>query len=194
LQPFGITFDNAGKSINGKPPFPSLPLSPHPFPPHLRPATAPSPSTRAHGWRGPVFHPPIASSSESAPSRIRPGGRGCASVPPGPSFPCVAHPFSYTDSPPRFHTPQAAPAGAVTFDELQGLTYLQVKGSGIANTCPVVSFEGPVLVEAGPARPKKNRSGALSPASAGELGCRPLHSPSNRRLLHAPPPPHSYAD
>jgi len=27
---------------------------------------------------------------------------------------------------------------AVTFDELQGLTYLQVKGSGIANTCPVI--------------------------------------------------------
>lgn len=32
----------------------------------------------------------------------------------------------------------AAPAGAVTYDELQGLTYLQVKGSGIANTCPVI--------------------------------------------------------
>merc|ERR1712087_607681 len=27
---------------------------------------------------------------------------------------------------------------ALTFDELQGLTYLQVKGSGLANTCPVV--------------------------------------------------------
>ena len=26
----------------------------------------------------------------------------------------------------------------MTFDELQGLTYLQVKGSGIANTCPVI--------------------------------------------------------
>jgi photosystem II oxygen-evolving enhancer protein 1 len=32
----------------------------------------------------------------------------------------------------------AAPATAVTFDQLQGLTYLQVKGSGIANTCPVI--------------------------------------------------------
>merc|ERR1712046_28482 len=27
---------------------------------------------------------------------------------------------------------------AFTFDELQGLTYLQVKGSGLANTCPVI--------------------------------------------------------
>jgi photosystem II oxygen-evolving enhancer protein 1 len=32
----------------------------------------------------------------------------------------------------------AGSAMAVTFDELQGLTYLQVKGSGIANTCPVL--------------------------------------------------------
>lgn len=29
-------------------------------------------------------------------------------------------------------------ASALTFDEIQGLTYLQVKGSGIANTCPVI--------------------------------------------------------
>ena len=29
-------------------------------------------------------------------------------------------------------------ANALTFDQLQGLTYLQVKGSGIANTCPVL--------------------------------------------------------
>jgi len=29
-------------------------------------------------------------------------------------------------------------AQALTYDELQGLTYLQVKGSGIANTCPIV--------------------------------------------------------
>ena len=33
--------------------------------------------------------------------------------------------------------PQAA--NALTYDELQSLTYLQVKGSGIANTCPVLS-------------------------------------------------------
>merc|ERR1712224_115643 len=32
----------------------------------------------------------------------------------------------------------SAPALALTFDELQGLTYLQVKGSGLANTCPVI--------------------------------------------------------
>lgn len=36
-----------------------------------------------------------------------------------------------------FHAAQA-PASAISFDELQGLTYLQVKGSGIANTCPVI--------------------------------------------------------
>lgn len=29
-------------------------------------------------------------------------------------------------------------AHALTFDEIQSLTYLQVKGSGIANTCPVI--------------------------------------------------------
>merc|ERR1712193_333329 len=32
----------------------------------------------------------------------------------------------------------ATPAQALTFDELRGLTYLQVKGSGLANTCPVI--------------------------------------------------------
>jgi photosystem II oxygen-evolving enhancer protein 1 len=30
-------------------------------------------------------------------------------------------------------------ANALSFDEIQGLTYLQVKGSGIANTCPTLS-------------------------------------------------------
>lgn len=29
-------------------------------------------------------------------------------------------------------------AQAISYDDLQGLTYLQVKGSGIANTCPVL--------------------------------------------------------
>ncbi|PNH04537.1 Oxygen-evolving enhancer protein 1, chloroplastic [Tetrabaena socialis] len=32
----------------------------------------------------------------------------------------------------------AGSANALTFDEIQGLTYLQVKGSGVANTCPVL--------------------------------------------------------
>ncbi|KAL4544834.1 hypothetical protein Ndes2526B_g00774 [Nannochloris sp. 'desiccata'] len=32
----------------------------------------------------------------------------------------------------------AGSANALSFDELQGLTYLQVKGSGIANTCPTI--------------------------------------------------------
>ncbi|KAF5838868.1 subunit of oxygen evolving complex of photosystem II [Dunaliella salina] len=35
-------------------------------------------------------------------------------------------------------SPMMQPANALTYDELQGLTYLQVKGTGIANTCPVV--------------------------------------------------------
>ncbi|KIY97139.1 Oxygen-evolving enhancer protein 1 [Monoraphidium neglectum] len=33
----------------------------------------------------------------------------------------------------------AGAANALTYDELQSLTYLQVKGSGLANTCPVLS-------------------------------------------------------
>lgn len=33
-------------------------------------------------------------------------------------------------------SPQSA--NALTFDQLQGLTYLQVKGTGIANTCPTL--------------------------------------------------------
>jgi photosystem II oxygen-evolving enhancer protein 1 len=32
----------------------------------------------------------------------------------------------------------AGSAQALSYDDLQGLTYLQVKGSGIANTCPVI--------------------------------------------------------
>ncbi|KAG1661646.1 hypothetical protein FOA52_007527 [Chlamydomonas sp. UWO 241] len=32
----------------------------------------------------------------------------------------------------------AGSASALTYDELQGLTYLQVKGTGVANTCPVI--------------------------------------------------------
>jgi len=32
-------------------------------------------------------------------------------------------------------------ANALTFDEIQGLTYLQVKGTGLANTCPVIETE-----------------------------------------------------
>ena len=36
----------------------------------------------------------------------------------------------------QLHFVQASQA--LTYDELQGLTYLQVKGSGIANTCPVL--------------------------------------------------------
>jgi len=33
----------------------------------------------------------------------------------------------------------ASPASALTYDQLQGLTYLQVKGTGVANTCPVIA-------------------------------------------------------
>lgn len=35
--------------------------------------------------------------------------------------------------------PPLQSANALTFDEIQGLTYLQVKGSGIANTCPTLA-------------------------------------------------------
>lgn len=44
-------------------------------------------------------------------------------------------------SPPRPSAPlcsRSQSAQALTFDDIQGLTYLQVKGSGIANTCPVI--------------------------------------------------------
>lgn len=40
----------------------------------------------------------------------------------------------------------------MTYDELQGLTYLQVKGSGIANTCPVL--------EQGSSNPKDIKAGS----------------------------------
>lgn len=36
------------------------------------------------------------------------------------------------------HLDSVQASQALTYDELQGLTYLQVKGSGIANTCPVL--------------------------------------------------------
>ena len=36
------------------------------------------------------------------------------------------------------HPSTSQASQALTYDELQGLTYLQVKGSGIANTCPVL--------------------------------------------------------
>ena len=39
-------------------------------------------------------------------------------------------------APGRVSCPQSAQA--LSFDDLQGLTYLQVKGSGIANTCPTL--------------------------------------------------------
>jgi len=38
----------------------------------------------------------------------------------------------------RSQAPAIESANALTYDELQGLTYLQVKGTGVANTCPVV--------------------------------------------------------
>lgn len=38
----------------------------------------------------------------------------------------------------------------MTYDELQGLTYLQVKGTGLANTCPVVETgSGPKALKSG---------------------------------------------
>jgi photosystem II oxygen-evolving enhancer protein 1 len=46
----------------------------------------------------------------------------------------------------------AGSANALTFDELQGLTYLQVKGTGIANTCPTI--------EEGSSNPKDLKAGS----------------------------------
>lgn len=46
--------------------------------------------------------------------------------------------------------PCAQSANALTYDELQGLTYLQVKGTGIANTCPVID-QGSTKVTVGAA-------------------------------------------
>lgn len=44
----------------------------------------------------------------------------------------------------------AGAANALTYDELQGLTYLQVKGTGIANTCPVIeSSSADLKIKAG---------------------------------------------
>jgi len=34
----------------------------------------------------------------------------------------------------------AGSASALTYNELQGLTYLQVKGTGLANTCPTIEI------------------------------------------------------
>jgi len=39
----------------------------------------------------------------------------------------------------------AGGANALTYNELQNLTYLQVKGTGIANTCPVIESAGTAL-------------------------------------------------
>jgi len=44
----------------------------------------------------------------------------------------------------------AGSAQALTYDEFQGLTYLQVKGTGLANTCPVLATSaGDVKIKAG---------------------------------------------
>lgn len=98
------------------------------------------------GWLGPIdrgarptraarYQPPRVrralrnSRSSGAASTHR---RRCCSLTP---MLCPTHslnlPLSACSSPPQS-------AGAVTYDELQGLTYLQVKGTGLANTCPVV--------------------------------------------------------
>eukprot|EP00894_Picocystis_sp_ML_P004835 jgi/Pico_ML_1/55352/g1050.t1 len=43
----------------------------------------------------------------------------------------------------------ASACQAITYDELQSLTYLQVKGTGIANTCPIVDVDSDAKVPAG---------------------------------------------
>ena len=56
---------------------------------------------------------------------------------PGPSAPLS--PGTAILTLPPCLVPLLQAANALTYDELQSLTYLQVKGSGLANTCPVVS-------------------------------------------------------
>ncbi|KAK9813240.1 hypothetical protein WJX72_011298 [[Myrmecia] bisecta] len=51
----------------------------------------------------------------------------------------------------------AGSANALTYDELQGLTYLQVKGSGIANTCPVIEGGSSNLKDLKPGNYKINK-------------------------------------
>jgi photosystem II oxygen-evolving enhancer protein 1 len=51
----------------------------------------------------------------------------------------VEHPLKEN----RFFVKQGA--NALTYNELQNLTYLQVKGTGIANTCPVIESAGTAL-------------------------------------------------
>ena len=68
------------------------------------------------------------------------GARAVADAPPARK---QAH---LGDSPPRCrascvmlpYLPLLQSSHALTFDELQGLTYLQVKGTGVANTCPTL--------------------------------------------------------
>ena len=55
---------------------------------------------------------------------------------PIPQLPC--HPSFRVPNALLTHPTIAQASQALTYDELQGLTYLQVKGSGIANTCPVL--------------------------------------------------------
>ena len=38
------------------------------------------------------------------------------------------------------------PVNALSYDEIQGLTYTQVKGSGIAAACPTVEVDGSLHV------------------------------------------------
>lgn len=39
---------------------------------------------------------------------------------------------------PPAYPPPLQSANALTYEELQGLSYLQVKGTGVANTCPTI--------------------------------------------------------
>eukprot|EP00798_Chlamydomonas_sp_ICE-L_P023362 gene23362-30623_t len=48
----------------------------------------------------------------------------------------------------------AGSASALTYDEQQGLTYLQVKGTGMANTCPVLSSGTSVVSDLKPGKYK----------------------------------------
>merc|ERR1712187_652529 len=63
-----------------------------------------------------------------------------------------------------FAAHHAQKASALTYDEFQGLTYLQVKGSGLANTCPVID-KGSTNVADLPAGNYEFESFCLEPTS-----------------------------
>lgn len=67
----------------------------------------------------------------------------------------------------------AGAANALTYDEYQGLTYLQVKGTGLANQCPVIdSTDTGAALAAGKYEVQSN---ALSPSCTSDVSLSPTY-------------------